>query len=258
LALDGEFCCGGVVLTDYAAWLGPRRGLHRPSFRRNCRSETYVCRPADGEGDTKRSAHAFSVGMGNAANAYPRLLKAAAGLSCPFRFFFRHSRRVLRELRTTPLRRNWADTRWREFRDTCTFAVHRDTRNLREMQSSAFPVSVDARWTACGMGQGAQYSYAERQVLRLAPRRHDTRLCFYNTRNGGYRRGDLGSPRQGGRGFDYQQPKPLSVASGLCGAGFLSAPPNYSSASPSRSLCDIRPNRALHITRGAGDGRMHL
>src|SRR5215471_30444 len=81
LALDGDFCRGGFVLSDYPSWLD-----RNEITAVNCIAPLSegIVDPAHAfvamrivKAIEERSPYAFSVGMGAENNPYPRLLKAA-------------------------------------------------------------------------------------------------------------------------------------------------------------------------------------
>ena len=309
LALDEEFCRGGLVLTDYEAWLAGKSVTAV-----NC-----IAPLSEGIVDPKhsfvamqivkamqqRSPYSFSVGMGSVNNPYPRLLRAAGWTILPVPFFFRvcKPRRVLRELhilQSTPLRRalskmagitglgtltfgalqarskpksltvetpvqwgDWVDTLWHEYRDTCAFAVNRDSRNLREMYPASearllrFQLTRDGRSVAWAVAlHTAMKDDRYFGSLRVATILDCVSIAREMTASVAAVAGALA---RDGADLVISNQSHSAWQAAFRRAGFLSGPSNFLIGFSKAIANEISDRgRAIHITRGDGDGRMHL
>jgi hypothetical protein len=309
LALDGDFCRGGLVLSDYAAWLSGQEvtavnciaplseGIVDPKH-------TFVAMQIV-KAIQQRSPYAFSVGMGNANNPYPRLLKAAGWTILPVPFFFRMCRpnRVLRELRViqnTPLRGivskiaattglaavaigalqarsrarpleiessphwgDWADMLWIQFREKCAFAVNRDSKNLREMYPASDPKLI--RFLLRRDGEPVAWAAALNTAMQDDKYFGNLRVatildCVATTREMTAAITTVAAAlAHEGADLVISNQSHSAWQRAFRGAGFLLGPSNYL-VGVSKAIASAIPDRSgeIHITRGDGDGRVHL
>ncbi|HEY3458470.1 MAG TPA: hypothetical protein VGK64_28065 [Bryobacteraceae bacterium] len=314
VVVDGEAVRGGVLKVEYPAWLNGS-----PLSATNYQSPI-----SEGIIDKKQSltamvlvkfmqqagSRSFVVGMGDAGNPLPRLLKAAGWSVEPIPFFFRVCRpnRFLLELqllKDDPKRRvlarlaaatgagwlgirtlqsrgipagiaarkyriqqvaewgSWADILWERFRNTCSFGVLRDCRTLAEL----YPAS-DARlirfllehggrpvgWAACFNSQmNGHRIFGNLRVATIldctAEPEHALPLIASAVQELHAAGADLVVTNQTHRSW--------REAFHRC--GFLTSNSNYLLAMSPVLAKDLAPAReSIHVTRGDGDGRIHL
>jgi len=155
----------------------------------------------------------------------------------------------------------WADQIWKSFRTTCAFTVNREVKNLREM----YPLN-DPRLLRFVMKRD-RHPVAWAVVLNTRMREDKyfgdlqvaTILDCLCAPGEFVRAIRAVSDVLAGSGSDLtitNQSHP-ACQSALRQAGFLVGPSNYL-VGLSKAISDQASNGAIHITRGDGDGRMHL
>jgi len=316
LATEGGFVRGAFVLANYPAWLGgeeitatdwmaplsegiidKRHSLLALNFVR------YVQRHAP---------YAFAVGMGDAGNPYPRLLRASGWtlLKAPFLFrVFRPARffRQLRLLQTTAIRRalsgtaattglgavalaavhwrshleagraagltvepvvewgEWADPIWTGFRATCSFATARDAATLRYLYPSSEPRSL--RFLVRHAGRPVAWAAALNTPMRNDGFFGDLRVATIMDCIGeapalpaAIHAVAQALAAEGADLVIANQTHAAMIAA-FRKAGFAEGPSNFHLGISKGIAARVREGlglAAVHITRGDGDGRMHL
>lgn len=315
VVVDGETVRGGVLKVEYPAWLNGA-----PASATNYQSPI-----SEGIIDKKQSLTAmvlvkfmqqpgtrsFIVGMGNARNPLPRLLKAGGWSVEPIPFFFRVCRpnRFLSELRLLkddPKRRilakvakktgggwlgirllqsrgvlaglssrsyriqptndwgPWADVLWKPFRNNCSFGVLRDRETLNEL----YPVSDgrlirlllerDGRpvgWAVCFNSQMEGHAiFGNLRVATIldciADAQDAPSLIALATR----------SLHSAGADLVVSNQTHGCWRSAFHRCGFLASKSNYLLAMSPTLAQDVAGGARdhIHVTRGDGDGRIHL
>lgn len=311
---DGAAVRGGVLKVQYPAWMN-----ESPFSATNYQSPI-----SEGIIDKKQSltamvlvkfmqqggSRSFIVGMGDAGNSLPRLLKAGGWSVEPIPFFFRVCRpsRFLSELRllkADPKRRilakvaaatgagwlgirtlqfrgiaagvaarkyriqhvadwdSWADVLWERFRNTCSFGVLRDHQTLTELYPTSdsrfirFLLERDGQpvgWAACFNSQMKGHAiFGNLRVATIldciAEPEHASPLIASVVRELHAAGADLVVTNQTHR----------SWREAFHRSGFLTSKSNYLLAMSPVLAKDVTSVRdSIHVTRGDGDGRIHL
>jgi hypothetical protein len=316
LAMDDSEARGGFLLMDQPAWVNG--GV--------CRANNYQSILSEGIRDRRygfvsvhmlkyieRTArYAFTVGMGDAQNPLPRLLKASGWTlrAIPFLFCVQNVRNFLREVR--PFRQNrycktvakaafisgvgwlgvrllqaralvgrgsskglnldsisswgsWADELWEKFRSQCCFAVVRDRSTLNLL----YPLANERLKAFLVSNGSAPIGWA---TLLDTPMRDDK--YFGNLRvvtildcvavpeliDAFVRRITIHLEKSGADLVITNQSHFLWTAA-FRNTGFLSAASNYFLATSKQLSAAILAGggeERVHLTRGDGDGRIHL
>jgi hypothetical protein len=314
VVVDSEAVRGGVLKVEYPAWLNgsplSATNYQSPISEGIIDKNQSLTAMVLVKFMQQASSRAFVVGMGDAGNPLPRLLKAAGWSVEPIPFFFRVCRpsRFLSELRLLkddPKRRvlariaaatgagwlgihalqfrgiaagvdarkyriqhvadwgSWADVLWERFRNTCSFGVLRDRRTLAEL----YPAS-DARlirfllehggrpvgWAACFNSQmNGHRIFGDLRVATIldciAEPEHIVPLIASAVRELYTLGADLVVTNQ----------THSSWREAFHHSGFLTSKSNYLLAmSPSLAKDVASVRDSVHVTRGDGDGRIHL
>ena len=167
----------------------------------------------------------------------------------------------LRQLESWP---PWVDDVWREFSARCSFAVSRDRRALewlyppadtRVLRFSMEASGVDVGWVACVRSEMRDDGYFGNLCVGtildgLAPEGYESTLVGLADRELRARGCDVVISNQTHRSF----------VQAFADCGFLSRPSNYLLACTRTLASQIEENGAglVHVTRGDGDGRIHL
>ena len=314
VVVDGEAVRGGVLKVEYPAWLNGS-----PLSATNYQSPI-----SEGIIDKNQSltamvlvkfmqqagSRSFVVGMGDAGNPLPRLLKAAGWSVEPIPFFFRVCRpnRFLSELQLLKgdaKRRilakiasatgagwlgihalqsrgimadaaarkyriqqvaewgSWADVFWERFRNTCSFGVLRDRRTLAELYPASdtrlirFLLERGGRpvgWAACFNSQtNGHRIFGNLRVATIldciAEPEHASPLIASAIRELHALGADLVVTNQTHRFWREAFHR----------SGFLTSKSNYLLAMShvlAKDMASVRDS--IHVTRGDGDGRIHL
>jgi hypothetical protein len=313
-AEQGAEARGGFLLMDQPAWIAgeTRAASNSQSMlseglrdRRYGMVSVHMLKYIE-----QHSPYAFMVGMGNAQNPLPRLLRAAGWTLRPVPFFFRvyHARNFLREMR--PLRQNrfrrmvarvaalsgvgrmgirllqarpaagalrgvsvdpvgswgpWADEFWERYRTDCSFAVVRDRSTLDLL----YPLAAD-RLTVALIRQGAaprgwaawlntpmqndQYfgNLRVATILDCVAVPGFAELCA---------RAVASHLEQSGADVAIANHSHFLWTLAFRKAGFLRSPSNYLLATSkplSAAILAGGGEQRIHLTRGDGDGRIHL
>jgi hypothetical protein len=314
VVVDGADVRGGVLKVEYPGWLNGS-----PAAATNYQSPI-----SEGIIDKKYSltamvlvkfmqqtgSRSFIVGMGDAKNPLPRLLKAGGWSVEPVPFFFRVCRpnRFLSELRLLqddPRRRilakvavatgggwlviralqspgvlaraasrsyrirqvtewgPWADVLWERFRNSCSFAVLRDRQTLAELYPDSdgrlmrFLVERAGRpvgWAACFNSRMNRHAiFGDLRVATIldciAEPAHAPALIALVTR----------ALHSAGADLVVTNQTHHYWLDALRRCGFQTTKSNYLLAMSPALAQDVAGARErIHVTRGDGDGRIHL
>ena len=314
VVVDGQDVRGGVLKVEYPAWLNgspvPATNYQSPISEGIIDKKYSLTAMVLVKFMQQAGSRSFIVGMGDAKNPLPRLLRAGGWSVEPVPFFFRVCRpnRFLSELRLLkddPKRRVlakvavatgagwlgmqalqsrgilvraasrsccirpaaewglWADVLWERFRNNCSFGVVRDRRTLTEL----YPVS-DGRllrflmeragqavgWAACFNSQMNGHAiFGNLRVATIldciAEPEHAPSLIALVARALHSAGADLVVSNQTHRCW----------RDALQRCGFQTSKSNYLLAMSPTLAQDVAAARAsIHVTRGDGDGRIHL
>jgi hypothetical protein len=168
---------------------------------------------------------------------------------------------ALRQLEAWP---PWVDDVWSEFSARCSFAVSRDRRTLdwlyppadaRVLRFSMRACGADVGWVTCVRSEmrddGHFGNLCVGTILDgLAPEGYESTLVGLADRELRARGCDVVISNQTHRSF----------VQAFADCGFLSRPSNYLLACtrPLASLIEENGAGLIHVTRGDGDGRIHL
>jgi hypothetical protein len=314
VVVDGADVRGGVLKVEYPAWLN---GSPVPATN-------YQSPISEGIIDKKHSltamvlvkfmqqaaSRSFIVGMGDAKNPLPRLLKAGGWSVEPVPFFFRVCRpnRFLSELRLfkdDPKRRRlakiavatgggwlgihalqargivaravsrnyhirpvpewgpWAHVLWERFRNSCSFGVLRDRQTLDELYPASdgrlirFIVERGGRpagWAACFNSQMNGHAiFGNLRVATIldciAEPEHAPSLIALAT----------GALHSDGADLVVSNQTHSLWLDAFRRCGFQTSKSNYLLAMSPTLAQDVAGSREnIHVTRGDGDGRIHL
>jgi hypothetical protein len=158
----------------------------------------------------------------------------------------------------------WVDEVWSEFSARCSFAVSRDRRTLdwlyppadtRVLRFSMRARGADVGWVTCVRSEMRNDGYFGNLCVGtildgLAPEGYASTLVNLADRELHARGCDVVISNQTHRSF----------VQAFAACGFLSRPSNYLLActGPLASLIGERGTSLVHVTRGDGDGRIHL
>jgi hypothetical protein len=160
----------------------------------------------------------------------------------------------------------WADEIWQRSRDLCSFAVARDRRTLTslypasDVRTKIFLIERDGRrigWSVCFNAQMTDHRhFGNLQVGSI--------LDCMADQNSMTATAILTDREMAAQGADLVIVNHSNVAwvQAFRAAGFLAGPSNYMLAMSKRLTASLRGiphgEERVHVTRGDGDGRMHL